>query len=410
MSLAKCRTGILVATWLATVCMFSTVADDTPVTAAKTADAAPLPPLAPNMVLLYYGFDSRGPRDWSAEQLRHYVGYHEQRGTDAERPTDTMFDTVLWMYRKSSRGNLFETSASATPTRQLDWQECLERLFVPDMQLNALEQAAAEVERGLGRPVRVWVVLTLPYPDVRIENWRESSEGPAWDFRTDNEDRMAALQWYVQAALEKWRAAGFEHLELLGFYWFNEGHINLRKAEDVSDEALRNDVPLIRATARYLHGVKLDGRALTLSWIPYSPYGGERRAVVAELLGGEPAERVDYLMVQPNYFFPRWKKQKSDLVELVRNVAKIPAGVEIECDGLLARDAEARQRFIDYLEVTASEHPRWNEMPAGYYQGLRTFHDMATSEQLAPLYERLHEFIVARRAPVTHKATQEAKP
>jgi hypothetical protein len=188
------------------------------------------------MVLLYYGYDSKGPRNWTADHLKHYVAYHENRGTASERPVDVMFDTVLWMYRRSSRGALFEAGGSSKPTTRPDWQECLDRLFADDLQLNALEKTAESLERQMGRPIHVNVILTLPYPDVRVSHWGDSIPGPDWDFRTSNAPRLEAVRWYIDAALARWRQADFKHLRLSGFYWFNESHMNLRPASASAED------------------------------------------------------------------------------------------------------------------------------------------------------------------------------
>ncbi|MBN1514720.1 MAG: DUF4855 domain-containing protein [Phycisphaerae bacterium] len=366
---------------------------------AASAPSAVVPATAeqPRMVLLYYGFDAKGPRDWPTDRLRHYLAYHVDRGTEKERPADTLFDTVLWMYRTSSRGRLFETSARHEPTTETDWRECMDRLFAPDLQLNALETAAASLERELGRPVRVNVVLTLPYPDVRIANWSDAPDGPKWDFRRDDEGRRQAVQWYIREALQRWQAARFGHLRLLGFYWFNEGHANLRAAEETPDESLRTDVALIQNTARFVHSLKVDGRPLTLTWIPYSPYGQDRLPVVRDLLAAPAEARVDYLMIQPNYFFARWKKQREDLVKIVRGAASVRAGVELECDEALVKDEAMRQRWLEYLEVVSTEHPGWRQTPVSCYQGLRAVHEMATRPELAPCYDALYKFLKQHR-------------
>ncbi len=351
----------------------------------------------PQMVLLYYGFDSNGPRDWPADRLRHYLAYHVDRGTETERPVDTLFDTVLWMYRRSSRGHLFETSAKEAPTTAFDWHECMDRLFAPNLQLAALETAAADLERRIDRSIRVNVVLTLPYPDVRVTDWSESPEGPRWDFRRDDEPRRQAVRWYIREAVQRWQAARFAHLRLLGFYWFNEGHVNLRTAEEVPDESLRTDIALIQDTARFLHSLKTDGRPLTLTWIPYSPYGHERLEVVRDLLTAPAEARVDYLMIQPNYFFAYWKKQRADLVQTVRGAASVGAGVELECDEALVKDEAMRQRWLEYLETVSTEHSGWRRTPVSCYQGLRAVHEMATRPELAPCYDALHEFLKSHR-------------
>ena len=364
---------------------------------SQPAAAGLAPPAAPNMVLLYYCHDANGPRDWMPEQLKYYLAYWREPGTAAEQPVDTFFDTVLWMYRLSSRKHLFEAGAKNEPTTKPDWQECLDRLFEPGKQLNALEAAAADLETRLKRPVPVWVVLTLPYPDVRVAAFSEAADDPPWDFRSSDGPRLMAVRWYIQALMERWTQARFAHLRLLGFYWFNESHINLRDRAKAADERLCSDVGLIGDVARYVHSLKVDGHRLTLSWIPYSPYGGERLGVVSDLLKVEPEERIDYLMIQPNYFFARWKKEKADLEKVVRNAASITAGVEVECDESLVRDEAARQRLRDYLEVIAAEHPRWKEVPIGYYQGVRAVYQTAKQPELTPLYEALYRFVSSRR-------------
>jgi hypothetical protein len=289
---------------------------------------------------------------------------------------------------------LFEAGANAKPTTRPDWEECLDRLFAKDLQLDALEQTAAILERQMGRPIKIDVVVTLPYPDVRVADWGNAMPGPTWDFRTRDEPRLEAVRWYIDAALTRWGKNPFKHLRLSGFYWFNESHMNMR-ARDTGE---RSDVGLIRQVARHVHTLKLDGRPLTLTWIPYSPYGQDRLNVVADLLqGGEPDERLDHLMVQPNYFFPRHKKTRDDLAKLVRAAASVPCGVEVECDESLVRDAAARQRLKDYLEVIPAEHDSWARQPAGYYQGLRAVHEMATRPELADLYDALYRFVAARR-------------
>lgn len=353
-------------------------------------------PAAPNMVLLYYGFDSRGPRNWTADQLKHYIAYHENRGTDKERPTDTFFDTVLWMYRRSSRGALFEASGSTKPTTRRDWEECLDRLFAEDLQLNALDEAASTVQEQLGRPINVDVILTLPYTDVRVGDWGESMAGPTWDFRTSDEPRLEAAKWYIDAAITRWQKAEFKHLRLLGFYWFNESHMNMRPPS--AGAAARNDVSLMRKVARHIHGLQVDGRQMTLTWIPYSPYAKERLSVISDLLRrGEPGDPFDYMMIQPNYFFPRHQKDRNDLVSRVRAIATVPCGVEVECDESLVSDESARQRLRDYLDVITAEHKDHARFPAGYYQGVRAVYEMATRPELADLYERLYRFVANRR-------------
>lgn len=355
-------------------------------------------PANPNIVLVYYCYDSEGSRDWSVEQLKPYVAYHSLAdGSSEARPVAPFFDTFLWMYRLSFRKHHFEYARNYSPAIELDWLDCMNRLFEPEKQLNALEQAALELEKEMGVPVRPWVILTLPCPDTRVTNWSEETPERAWNFRDSEEDRQEAIRWYMDTMLSRWEEAGFSQLRLLGFYWFNETHTNLREASRISDRLPGSDEPLMRYASRYLRTKLVDGRPLTLTWIPYSPYGLNRLDVTRRILEGSKEGGPDYLMIQPNYFFPRHGFSRKDMEKVVRNAASIGAGVEIEFDESLTRDESQRQRFLDYLEAIPQNHPRWNEVPAGYYQGVRALYEMVMREELRPLYDALYEFVRQRQ-------------
>lgn len=356
--------------------------------------AASIVPKAPNMVLIYYGFDSNGARDWTPEQLQYYLASYKREEGNPVRPEAPLFDTVLWMYRRSSRNHMFESSSRHHPTTETDWRECMDRLFLPGLQLDALESAAARLARQLGKPMKVNVILTLPHPDVRVTDWSEGRGGSqAWNFRNSDEDRLDALRWYAETVVERWKKARFEHLRLLGFYWFHESHTNARSHEEFPDESSRNDLSLIRAAARMTHGMKAQGRPLTLSWIPYHPYGLNRLDVCRSLLAAPPEERVDYLMIQPNYFFVRWNKTRTDLETVCRNAASIGAGIEVEFDESLYDDPAQGQRLVDYLEAIAAVYPDRSNVPTGYYQGIRTWYEMSIRPELEPWYQRVCEFV-----------------
>ena len=59
-------------------------------------------------------------------------------------------------------------------------------------------------------------------------------------------------------------------------------------------------------------------------------------------------------------------------------------------------EPELRQKFLDYLEVFGKWHPRLNELPVGYYQGVQAVYEMATREELHEYYDTLYDFIKNR--------------
>jgi len=353
-------------------------------------------PQAPNIVLLYYGVWPEGPRDWSEEKLKYYLAYY-QTVDGRPQPMDTFFDTVLCMYLRSSRGRTFEEGTPTTASAQPDWQECLDRLFLPDRQLNALEKTTADLETELHRPMKINVILTLPYPSPQITDWSEDSDENSWNFYLYDEHRFFAIKWFITQALDRWNQAGFKHLELLGFYWFAETHTNKRPAKDFPDKKDRNNLNLMRDTARYIHSLKVNGHPLTLTWIPCRPFGDYYLPVVKELMEDEPAQRIDYLMIQPNYFFPRFKLSKDDLHKICRNAGSVGSGIEIECNDTLFDDPNQQQKLLDYLAAPPTLHPHWNEVPMGCYQGCWTIYEMATRPEMVCYYDKIYQFVKSRR-------------
>lgn len=358
-----------------------------------------------DITLIYYGYDEQGPRDWKKEKLLYYLIYY-QLDINAESleieygsAQDVFFDTVLFMYRKSSRGHLFESGAQYPFTDKQDWLECLDRLFAPNLQLRALDLASILVSDLLNIPFKAKVIITLPYPDVRQRNFGSLSDSsPSLDFSTTDTTRLQAISWFVDETLDRWNKAAFHKLELIGFYWFNESHTNLRDTLDIPpDRAPHDDFNLMKATARLIHDKKIADRNLTLSWIPYSIYGHERQDFCRQWLAAIPSERVDYLMIQPNYFFPEWNKNIGDLHTTLNNARNIGAGIEIEFDERIITEPDLSQRLHEYLDGVRNSGEYYKQTYIGYYQGLQAVRDIATSRDNRNLYEDLYSFIRSRR-------------
>jgi hypothetical protein len=361
-----------------------------------------------DIVLIYCGFDSRGPRNWTAEKLKYYVAFWNHSGTSGEQPGDILFDTFLFMYRISSRNHLFEESPKHTATDKADWEECLDRIFRPELQLAALNRALEELGPQLHPAYRANVILTLPHPSVLQTDFGQlEPNGPSLNFARSESDRFAALQWYVDEALKRWTRHQFPRLRLIGFYWFNETHRNSRPTTPTLSASLpTDDLALMRQTARYIHSKTIDGRPLTLSWIPYNPYASTYLSVCEQLLTYPKPEHMDYLMIQPNYFFPRWKKTIQDLRDTIKNARSIGAGIEIEFDNNLFKDQALQQRFREYLDEVRATGTFYHNTYIGYYQGLDTICCMATDRSFSALYKQLYEFIRGRRTNVFSPAIQ----
>ncbi len=361
-----------------------------------------------DIVLIYCGFDSRGPRNWAAEKLKCYAAFWKHSGTANEEPVDILFDTFLLMYRISSRGHLFEESPKQPSTDKADWEECLDRIFLPTLQLAALNSTLEELGPRLHPAYRANVILTLPHPSVLQTDFGAlEPDGPSLNFARSENHRIAALKWYIDEALKRWHMHQFTRLRLIGFYWFNETHRNSRPTTATIAASLpTDDLALMRQTARYIHSKTIEGRTLTLSWIPYNPYATKYLDVCKQLLTYPKQEHVDYLMIQPNYFFPRWKKTVQDLRNTILNASHIQAGIEIEFDNNLLKDTALQLRFHEYLNEVQATGKFYRSSYIGYYQGLDTVYGMATDPSFSSFYERLYDFIRGRRIHVLSPAMQ----
>jgi hypothetical protein len=361
-----------------------------------------------DIVLIYCGFDSRGPRNWTADKLKYYAAFWKHGGTPNEQPVDILFDTFLFMYRISSRKHLFEESPKQPSTDKLDWEECLDRIFHPTFQLAALNRTLEDLGPRLHHAYRANVIFTLPHPSVLQKDFgRLETDGPSLNFARSESDRLAALKWYIDEALKRWHMHQFPRLRLIGFYWFNETHRNSRSSlQDIPASLPSDDLALMRQTARYIHSKKVDGHTLTLSWIPYNPYASTYLNVCEQLLSYPKPEHMDYLMIQPNYFFPRWKKTIEDLRNTIQNARKIGAGIEIEFDNNLFKDSALQQRFHEYLDQVQATGKFYRNTYIGYYQGLDTVYRMATDPSFSRFYERLYDFIRGRRTHMSSSAKQ----
>ena len=184
------------------------------------------PPNAADTVLIYQGGSGRLP--WTPEQFAPYVSYHDPR----DGREKWLFDGFLFIEFRT--GFMANPTFSGTegkgkwlPADKNDWLKLLDKNFeiladghqchgVP-----ALEQCCAETEKRLGAPLRQrQVILTLPEPVENFTNWGEL-DGHKLDFSV-LADRVAACDWYISQALDKWRALAPKHLTLAGFYFVPE--------------------------------------------------------------------------------------------------------------------------------------------------------------------------------------------
>ena len=185
------------------------------------------------MVLAY--MDSRsvmGPAKdlftWTPERFGRLLAYHNvsSDGGGGE-PVDTLFDAFLLSGDTWYGGKNLWPYVSPDPLNATDW------LGILDMHLTMgaaqLDVAAANISARLPfatadscAQLRPAVILTIPFPDVRAENFGAiNGSGRSLNF-SHVDDRILACEWYIRLAHRRWAERGYTHVRLTGFYWYLE--------------------------------------------------------------------------------------------------------------------------------------------------------------------------------------------
>jgi hypothetical protein len=285
-------------------------------------------------VYLAYTYDTRSPNGelgtWRAEDFLPVITHVDDQGT----PTDWMFDTVLFMAGGSER--------DAYPTKA-EWDDLLDRLFAPEVNVTALNEATRRATRALGAPGRhrVKVILPIPNPVPDAATPWGTLDGEQLDLnptRVGEEaslrNRLRVVRWYVDEALRRYQRSQRDRLELVGFYWMRETVIP-RSA----------DAELTRQVSTLLHGIRRGTpRTLRFYWIPYYQAPGFQFW---------RSYGFDASMLQPNFFFDATlPPQDTRRLEQASDLARWSGqGVEIEGDRSMLTDPGARQKFLNYLET-----------------------------------------------------------
>jgi hypothetical protein len=320
-----------------------------------------------HLCLLYHGQARRGP--WTRETLRPYVACVDAEG----KPTDWLFDSFLFIeFATDSRKQLHYFAKDKPQPDIADWQWLADAWFRPESGVAGLDACVADTGQTLGQPDhKVGVMITLPCPPNEPTQFGAlPGTDRALDFSKE-EDRQAALRWYIDTVRKRFEDGHYAHLNLLGFYWTGE---SISEKESV----------LVRWTSQYLHA-----QTLKHFWIPYftGQGAGEWRA-----LG------FDAMMLQPNYFFDN-DGGIGRLGRAAQRAQRFGCGVEMEFDGrALSSDAHA-QRFWDYLDAGVAYGWMRNSL-VGWYEGggaLGAF--LKQPEKHRPMYDAVCQFVKGTYTP-----------
>lgn len=353
------------ARWLIVVCSVLLVL---PCRADYLPKGAPEAAGARNIILVYNGSPSH--RNW---EMPDFVPLLSHVTAATGTPRALMFDTALVLPLQARSGNRFCPGFGDLPANKADFEDYVNNsLFGGANHLRKMDDAAQVVCDALFAPGLRWkVILTIPYPDPAQRQFGSIVPGGrVLDFAS-NDDRLAAVKWYISWVWYKFHAAKYKHLDLVGLYWVHE-------ATETMDKTL---LPLV--------GKEVRKPGMKFFWIPwYKAPGSSLWATYG----------FDTAIHQPNYFFRDMAETRlSDAAAYARQYGM---GVEIELDDRALNDAAYREKYRAYLRYGQTEGYQEGALTA-WYAGGDTLVKAAwsTNPDQRAIYDETYNFIVGKGVP-----------
>lgn len=276
---------------------------------------------------------------------------------------DTLFDSYLFLPYVAFLYQGYEKR----PLKKEDWQKYIDCQFTPGRNMDALEEAVAEVGRALGKPdLCVTTFFSILYPVTKVTEFGEVG-GKNLDF-TNLGDRKAALKWLIDEQLARFEEKKYKHIKLNGFYWFTE-------EISYSDEQL---LELLRFTTDYVRS-----KGFITTWIPYfhaTGYNDWRH------LG------FDQVCYQPNYAFNQ-SVPDSRLFDAAATAKLLGMSIELEIGGTADWNIERIKKYYAAGAITgymkdASHMYYQGGVPGEYYRAY-----VSDDPKLHSVYTDTYRFI-----------------
>ncbi len=269
-------------------------------------------------------FSDNNLLNWTDEQLRPYLFY-----TINGQNFDTMFGGLVFNIIRARENHYIYPMYTpfGEPPEKVDWQMAIDNLFKPNFNFDVAAKTKLNID--------IWV--SLPYPHPVQKSFGEIN-GKILNF-TIEEDRLAALQWWINTFLELWKkkSSFLSPLIFRGFVW---------QRESIDGE----DIPLVKKINSYIHLHHL----LSL-WLPN--YGA------AGLIDWK-GFAFDAVCVNPNYYGNtnhdyQWINNAALFAKYYQNGIQIYYG-----KGLLFNDTH----LLEYLNLGLPEHNNYVENCLLVYQ------------------------------------------
>lgn len=324
-----------------------------------------------DLALIYQGGSQRP--QWTPDRFAPYVSYRDPRSGKEH----WLFDGFLFIEFQDGKRNMFEPIPNLNPARKEHWLGLLDKNFAENDGIPNLENVCQQTAARIGPPLRRrQILISLPTPIIGQTNWGELN-GRILDFR-QTADRLAALDWYMDLALKKWKAFAPTQLDLAGFYWVHES------APTTND--------FLTAISKSVHA-----RSKLFFWIPYWHWN--------KLPANWRSFGFDVAWQQPNHFFhPEVADTRLD--DACHFARQHGMGMEMEFDGRMISDSKNYERRFDaYLDAFTRNEAK-DSSSIAYYEGGGCLFLLANSKESAMRahYDRLAHFILDRQILADKKA------
>ncbi|GAA5219398.1 hypothetical protein GCM10025777_00280 [Membranihabitans marinus] len=323
-----------------------------------------------DLVLIYHGGVHR-PMEWNEDQFLPYV-VHE----DAKGKKNWLFDGFLFLEFKDGKGREFAPGYEKANARKQEWMWLANRHFEQGKALSALDRCIENQIKDLGKPFfKHKVIIGIPSPILNQKDWGEL-DGQQLDFSIV-EDRLKAVDWYLDMFLKKFKEQNYQNLELEGFYWVDE---SVSECEDI--------LPSI--------GDNIRDKGYRFFWIPYwKSYGHERWKELG----------FDFAWLQPNHFFSK-DVEDQRINNACALASSLNMGLEMEFDGraLAGSKANMRNRLLTYIEGF-EENLVYKKASLAYYEGGNGIYLFSKSDNVkdTEMLDILAEKIIKRKKKLFFK-------
>lgn len=301
-----------------------------------------------DIICFHYGYwpDDETLANNKKDVFKPYIGYIDTNGNYV----DTMFDAVMFLIIQGKCPSGGSLTANGGPSIMSDWQYLISNTFEKNINLDALDQATAELKEVLKLPDshKTAVYLSVPHPKISDIEFGDYDGDGKVNKITSLEDCVKVYTWYVDEVLRIYKQKNYQHIELKGFFWSNESLL----AEYYEEEP-----ELAKRCVAELHK-----RNMQCIFIPYY-----------QATGIEKAKEVgfDATIMQANLTFNQaLQKNPEKMMEDFKYTAeKYHTGIQMEMHDSFVYNYNAYAPLYKQYLISASNNGLMKDAIHAYYQG-----------------------------------------